>query len=287
MIYNALANDLRLTADVVHHYISSNLGLAGIQIESFIESSIDYKPTFVVNTRDHHILCVDVSENIYNPTRWHFISECEKKCIPVKLYVALPSISYGGFAQDIKEAKTSSVGILDVDTNHRSCQELNAPLSLSLTGLRNFDKTTFPKKHRELIYQAENLFKGGDPNKACSNIYDEIERVTRSIAVKSYRAGKWKVTLSDPTILENRLAWAKVVLHLRDDLIRNRTSRYHVLSETLISRIHGITSHRNDSGHKPRNKKELIKRDSQLRTRMESAVDLLQELTNAVKSLKV
>ena len=48
----------------------------------------------------------------------------------------------------------------------------------------------------------------------------------------------------------------------------------------------GITPYRNDTGHKPKDMKALIKRDQQLRTRFEDAVDLLGELIDATEALE-
>lgn len=56
---------------------------------------------------------------------------------------------------------------------------------------------------------------------------------------------------------------------------------------TIQALMSGTTGLRNESGHKPKNRADLIKRDSQLRTRFESAADLLLELCDAVKQLHV
>jgi hypothetical protein len=49
----------------------------------------------------------------------------------------------------------------------------------------------------------------------------------------------------------------------------------------------GVTPHRNESGHKPKNQQQLTKRDMQLRTRFEGAADLLSEFLTAAKSLNI
>lgn len=59
------------------------------------------------------------------------------------------------------------------------------------------------------------------------------------------------------------------------------------LTPAFLARIHGVTPHRNESGHKPANEELLKKRDRELRTRFESAVDLLGDLIVAVKPLRV
>jgi len=47
------------------------------------------------------------------------------------------------------------------------------------------------------------------------------------------------------------------------------------VSRPLLARILGITEHRNELGHKPRNRAARVKRDQELRTRFEAAADLL------------
>jgi hypothetical protein len=59
------------------------------------------------------------------------------------------------------------------------------------------------------------------------------------------------------------------------------------LTTAFLAKIHGVTPHRNESGHKPRSEAELKKRDRELRTRFEAAVDLLRDLIVAVKPLRV
>jgi hypothetical protein len=59
------------------------------------------------------------------------------------------------------------------------------------------------------------------------------------------------------------------------------------VSTSLVARVIGITGHRNESGHRPRNLKERIKRDQALRTRFEGSVDLLREFLEATKGFRL
>jgi hypothetical protein len=54
------------------------------------------------------------------------------------------------------------------------------------------------------------------------------------------------------------------------------------LDKQMVQRIVGITTYRNQTGHKPRNIQDTMDRDSKLKTRFEAAVDLLLELVQAV-----
>lgn len=283
MSYKILAPEQFEIADQVKKYLSGTMGLSKIKVEESIDASLDYRPTFTAQSQDHHLICVDVSEALVNSTRANFISQCERQGRAVKFYVAIASTNYTDFAKDFKEAKRTGIGIIEVNLLTNTYEILNQPLSLSLTGLRPFQMPDFPKKYRQTIMTAIELFKSGEPNKACSLIYDELESLTRKLAIKSYNAGEWSTTLTNPGHLKDRMAWASVIKHLRDDL--NRSGKYKVVTEAMMSRLHGVTTYRNDSGHKSNDTKALQKRDNQLRTRMESAIDLLHELATISNQL--
>jgi len=59
------------------------------------------------------------------------------------------------------------------------------------------------------------------------------------------------------------------------------------IPEALLARVLGITSHRNEAGHNPDSRPALIRRDREQRTRFETATDLLFDLINATKALRV
>jgi hypothetical protein len=57
------------------------------------------------------------------------------------------------------------------------------------------------------------------------------------------------------------------------------------LSMPLLARVLSVAPHRNDTGHKITSLNQLIKRDTELKTRFESATDLLLELITAYKTV--
>lgn len=287
MDYRILATSLHLSADIVYKHIKDELGLSRIQVELPIASSFDYRTTFYANMRDFHILCIDVSEKIYLPTRWIFISDCDRDCWPVRFFVALPSLNYPDFAREFRQASAVGVGILEIDHRTLKCHTISAALSLSLCGLRKFDKSVFQKKYRQVVAQAEETFRKGNPNDACSCIYDEIEALTRKIALRAQRKGDFTTPIADPDSLSERKPWARVVNLIDTNINRRRGICYRGLTNALLARIRGIVTYRNQSGHRPSSRRTLITRDQRLRTRMESAVDLFWELTNATKSLRL
>jgi len=59
------------------------------------------------------------------------------------------------------------------------------------------------------------------------------------------------------------------------------------IKKNLLIRVAALTDVRNDAGHKPRNRAERMKRDRELRTRFESAVDVLRDFANAARPLRI
>ena len=231
---------------------------------------------------DHYFVCIDVSEIIYSHSLWSFVTECEKRCDPVKLYIALPK---GIKLEDIDKAKKAGIGIVLVNPTNGQGDILFQPTSLSLTGLRKFEKSVFTPKYRRKVTDAEEVFKGGDPNKACSIIYDEIEDLTRQIAKKTIKLRLWKPPPKNLSWVE-KASWAKLVNELKSNIQRPSGHPINELRDALLSRVHGITEHRNQSGHKPSSTKALKTRDARLRTRLETAVDLLLDLHSVMKKLR-
>ncbi len=285
MSYNTLPESLFQTADLAKAHFANEFGLTRIKVETEIHREINYRPTFFAQLK-HHLVCIDVVEsNIFTVYRKAFIQECEKMCLPVKFYVVLPEeLSNNSTVRELADAKRYGVGVVLLNTPNNTVQWMSQALSLSLTTLRAFDKSTFPKKYRDSIKNAEEVFKSGEPNKACSIVYDEIESLSRKLAIKLQ-------TLNLLNQVRNindykTMQWATMLDFLQNNIKRN-DPKCVLLTKPLISKLHGITAYRNESGHKPGSQKKLIERDRQLRTRLESAMDIFLELIQASKVFRI
>jgi hypothetical protein len=74
------------------------------------------------------------------------------------------------------------------------------------------------------------------------------------------------------------------------DILINRTNFNAVSAaakKNLLMRVAALTDVRNDSGHKPKNRAARTKRDHELRTRFESAIDVLRDLASALRPLRL
>lgn len=282
--YKILLAPLHATAEASIKWFQDHWGLTAKseKIEQAIDPDVHLKPTFSVQTRDHHTLCIEVAASVYPNYLDAFVLSCRDKGLPVKLYVAIQKGIYEEeYAQKLKAAKQSGVGVMEVDD--ASGTVLHDALSLSLTGVRPIDVRSFPKKHRQSLTDAAHTFRDGNPPKACSMIYDEIEALFRRFAKKAKSKGWWpnKAALRLTTV-----SWAKLIADVDKHLDR-KACGCRALTPAFMARMLGITPFRNDTGHKPTNAKDLKKRDQELRTRFESAVDLFRDFLDATKKLKL
>ncbi len=285
-MYNTIDESLYPVANLLVRHYSRDLGLK-VKIEAEISRDLSYIPTIFAQSNSHYMICADVDEsNVFNHARRYFISECEKRSLPVKFSIIVPKENVtASTLREISEAKRYGIGVFLADLETGSVELINQALSLSLTGLRMFDKSTFPRKYRENIKISEEVYRT-DPNKACSLIYDEIEALTRKIAVKTHQLNLWRTPLADINRLY-KMPWSSVIDEFQKNVDRQGGTLCAPFTNTLLAKVLGVTTYRNESGHRPASKSALITRDTQLRTRMESAVDLLLELVNAAKVLRI
>ena len=293
MNYRVLPAPLAETADlVIDKYLKGELGLNSIRVESPIDPQIEFCPTLSAKRKDKHYVCVEVSEAILPLTIPPFILQCQQQHFPVLLYIAYPKGAIkSDYESQLRKARECGVGVIVVDHASNTCTVLSTPLSLSLTGLRRIEKKAVPQKYREQLVDAETTFRSGEPNKACSKVYDEVEGITRRAAFKTYSKGYWKKTIKAPDNLRASMSWTSVLEALKENIDRKRAKAaghdLDKLTTGLINQALAIVPHRNESSHKPKSLKALRERDAKLRTRMESAVDLLCEWINATRCLRI
>jgi len=280
--FQILPVTLHDSANATIEWFVQNWGIRrnSILVEQAFHSDVEFRPTFFAKTNDGHLLCVEVSESIYSNTLDSVVLDCREKGLPVKLIVAVPKDTDDPeYAKKLRTAKRAGVGIF----HQASGQIIQQPLSLSLAGLRPTDVLQFPTKYRQSLQTAHQTFRDGNPNKACSDVYDELEALCRRFAKKCVAKNYWTNTRNID--LDNG-AWTTLMRDIERNLKRSDADIRKV-TPTLLSRVVGVTPHRNDSGHLPRNLAERVRRDQALRTRFESAVDLLKDLVEATSALRI
>lgn len=277
--YGILPASLHETADASIEWFRKSWGIpkGAIQVESSVHADIKLRPTFQARTSDFHTLCIEVMESTYSPTLDSFILDCQKRGLPVLLFVAYrKGLKDPDFPENLRAAKRAGVGLFEVDAI--SGDIINNALSTSLTGVRQIDLKTFPPKYRQGLQQAEQSFRDGQPAKACSMVYDKLEAAFRRFAEKCAKEKLWK----NATGLDVRnCSWAALIKSM-NNLNRNHPGTRRV-NDPLLASLLAVTPHRNETGHEPASQQLLIRRDHKLRTRFESAVDLLQDFLRSTK----
>lgn len=284
MTYRALPAHLHAIAEHARSFFVRERGVSGIVIEAEVHADLNLRPTFHGRTRDHHTVAVEVTESGYTDALDGFVLDCQRLGLPVQLFIAVPKGSPADITPLMRRARPRGVGVLEVGPAG-GCHMFNSALSLSLTALRRTDTGRFPARYRQALAEAQDTFLNGDPVKGCSRVYDEVEGVTRRLATKASTKGLFNAgaaALAPPTF--DTAPWKIVLDYLRRHL---NLGALPTLNDQMLSRVIGLTTFRNLTGHKVSRRQDLIRRDSQLRTRFEDAVDLLEDLVNATRSLRI
>lgn len=285
MNFRHLPEPLRPTADAVVAYFEEERGIRHFVEEEEIHPQVA-RPSLHAVANDHHFWCVEFSETTPYPASLdRLVLDCMRHGLPVRLFVALPSGSTNpDYRRDLNRAIECGVGV--IEASGHTVRVINEPLSLSLTGVRRIEKKNFPIRYRLALTRAENTFRQGNPVKGCGEIYDELEALTRRIARKTKAKGYWKSSKAGTAAprLAKTTPWARVVRTLMNELDPRQPPE---IPEALLARVLGITPHRNEAGHNPDSRPALIRRDREQRTRFETATDLLLDLVNATKTLRV
>lgn len=282
--YRFLDRSLHQYAEAARTFFATDFGIpkTKFEVEAPVHDAIGFTPTLHARTRDHHILAVEVSRTYYTRTLDGFALDCQRDGVPVKLFVAVPPDSPGGLLKDLERAADHGVGIVKLGPIPKV---LHGALSLSLTAVRRPDPKEFPAKYRGAVSVALQTFLNGDPAKGCLLLYEEIEHVTRKVAAKADSASAWRRGSVSSQNWE-KVNWASMIDVLTEHFDAQKLG-CPKLTKALVSRIAGIVPYRNEVGHKPKDMKQLTKRDRELRTRFESAADLLRDVSAAVAPLRV
>jgi hypothetical protein len=285
-MYRALPHQLFPIADGAKRFYHEQWGISEnkVSVEQPIKADMGFVTTLNALTKDFHWICVEVSERAYYDSLDRFVLDCKNANLPVKLYVAMPKVESGSFKADLTRARNNGVGVLEI-SNTQTTVLLEA-LSLPLTGVRVPDTKEFPSKYRQTIATAIHTFRNGNPAKGCADLYDELEGLSRRIAAKAAKNGYWRGQTPPPPQSLHSMPWARLMKNLISNF-DSGSSNSPALTDALFGRVLGVTPHRNDVAHKPANQKDLIKRQSELRTRFENVSDILKDLVIASRSLRV
>jgi hypothetical protein len=285
-VYRFLPKPLHGYAEDARSYFAESLGIAKNKFveERPVRNGILHGPTLHAETRDHHLLCVEVAPTYFTQSLTEFVLDCQREGVPVKLYVAVPPDSNERKITDLERAVKNGVGSLHLGNPPTIMKDA---LSLSLTAVRRPAVSAFPMNQREAVTTAWSTFVNGNPAKGCLEIYELIEAVTRGIATRADKKSCWrklKAGATSPGLRWEKDPWQNIADALYGHLDAQKLGCPDV-STSLLGRVVGMVEHRNLTGHKPKSVDDLIARDTTLRTRFEHAVDTLRELGSTVRRL--
>lgn len=289
MEFLALPESLRELANSSVKYFRDNHGYASFEAEKSVKDEISYRTTLKAKcSSDGNIICVEVMERLrFSEALAAFVLDCRTEGLPIKLYLVLPQSGDNDaeFRAHLAKAQKYSVGVCEVGENGAG-RIIHGPISQSLAGLRAIDVREYPKKFRASLTQAIETFRTTHPAKGCQALYDELEALTRKIAIKADSKNLWKPTLVGTKPRDfNSNPWFGICEFMADNLLFG-TAPVPPLKKQLINQIAGITSDRNETGHKPATFQKLLARDLKLRSRFENAADIFKNLIEQSKNLK-
>jgi len=283
--FRALPVQLHSTAEDVARFFKNDRGISKFAIEEPANKDLDYRPTLQASSPECYDIWIEVSELPYLRSLDRAVLYCVTNARPVKLYVAFPSgVPTSEYKKHVDEARANGVGAIEAAAGR--CTVIHEARLLSLAGVRCEERSKFPQRYRAALSSAETTFKNGDPSKGCAIVYDEIEALSRRVAKKiQSKKLTTKAAAVIPTAKTDRENWAPLMEALLREADFNKLPKE--LTKNMLMRVAALTSVRNDSGHKPKNKAAQTKRDRELRTRFESAVDILRDFADAAKALHV
>jgi hypothetical protein len=285
MLYKSLPENLHAHADTIADYLREDRGVTHFKAEEPIESDLQYRPTIQGVGPDKYIVAVEVQDKPDTGVLDSVVLDCVSRAIPVKLFLAFPEPVAAMPHQVVENIHKKGMGLIEMRATGPVV--LAEALPLSLFGYR-LDRLRFPAKLRGTLLEADNTFRSGSPPKACSLIYEEIEGLSRELVKKTKKKKMWRKlrTGEKPSKLDlDNGPWEKVLDYFEDFYLVNK-KKVPNLTSNLIHRIAATTTPRNQAAHKPRTLKERVQRDQELRTRFESAVDLLFDLVKVLSEVK-
>jgi hypothetical protein len=283
MNFTFLSPPLHQIAEQAKEYFHKNWGIPNnrFKVEAKINKEIEYCPTISADTNDHHILCIDVSDKVYNPSLDSFVIDCMNHHLPVKLYIAIArEHNDPNYQANLRSASSRGVGLIEFSENHQPNIVKHA-LSLSLMGLTPVEVKQFPPKYRQTLHDAEQQFRGGDPVKASAMVFELAEAHTRKLAKKASKRGWWHKPPAASLNLDS-CSWANILKHLQNYFDQTKAG-FPKCTDVFFGSLLGLTIHRNDSNHPPKDFKARLKRDQEQRTRFENGCNVLRDFVEATK----
>lgn len=290
MPYQYLGLDLHDTADKAQKYFRDNYGAKSFRCEEPVADDLALRPTWQAKQSDGYDLIVNVQSQPFSQTLHEFVNKCIQSSRPVSLWVAvLRRVADANFNQELRTARQMGAGVIDFPPNGDP-HVFHLPVALSLFALNRCDVKTVPTKYRQAIKSAEETFLNGAPGQGCQSVCQELEDLTRRAALSWHTRGCFQGgwNPANGAAFFNTGDWGPMLQACENRIdVNSARAICPGFNLDLVVRARGFRDWRNIVSHKPKNRKELIKRDARLRTMFEATRDLLIDWTNATKPLRL
>lgn len=278
-MYSFLQEELFPLADVARTRLEQRFQLRHATVEKAFDDSISFAPTFHWK-KGFHIFVCEVSERPFPKHIKELFSDLIVSEIPSRVFVAYPEanqLSANEMHLDLKKARDFGLGLVSIDQGGGTTI-IQSGISVPLLP-RKLELEIYSNSLRPLIEDAYNLYLTADPKHGIQELGQIIERITRNIAVDAKKKGKLKKG-ADPN--NPKTAHGNVLDIMVDEKI---------IDTAVLGRCRAFVVDRNDSSHKPRNLREALAIERNLKDNFNTGLRILQDLPKALKakgfSLKV
>jgi hypothetical protein len=274
-MYSFVEPELHSLADSARDRLEKRYGLKKVAVEKSFDNSISFVPTFHWK-KDFHIFICEVSERPFPKHIKEIFSDLLVADIPAKVFVAYPEVndlSTKELHDDLQRAKEFGLGLISVGNNNQATI-MRTATSVPLLP-RRLELSDYARPLRTMIEDAYDIYLNGDPAHGIQEVGQIVENIIRNAAISAKQKGLLTKG-GDPA--DPKYAQGNII----DDLIRER-----VIDTAVLGRSRAFVVDRNDSSHKPKNRKEAIARERNLKDNFQTGLRILRDLPPALKQKKL
>lgn len=272
MAYVILDPDLHYLAEVARKVINERYNLNNISIESSINSNIPLRPTLHGKTKTHIIAC-EVATRPFPPSISTSFAEIAVTGLPIKIMVAYPrsnSLTTHEYQVDVEKAKKFGIGLLCVDDSIGNIEYAGVSVPLHIPGI---EFSRYKKILRPMLFEAyEAYMRDGKPDVGLQKIGQITENIILNTATQAKSLGRFRFTgFNPPNFISQR--------RLIKELINES-----VLDLDILVRCSNFAEDRNSVSHKPKNKKEAMEIERNLKENFLKGIRILEEIPECIKA---
>lgn len=259
-------------ANRAHRVIKSTYGLRDAKVESPINTSLQWCPTFSWQASTEIIAC-EVSERPNFKSLKGFFSDIMINNLYVRIIIATPEpVNCSDYRQDLAELRKMGIGHLCI--TDRGANAIDFPGILLPLYIVQPNYCSYKRILQPLILKAYNLYMGGNPVNGTQDLGQTVESIIYKLGNQAKNKGKLITGRYTP-----RSGRHYPVATLIDDLMTD-----HVIHNGVLGRCRGFIDDRHKCSHRPRNMREAKRLVTILKNCWEDGLRALSELPTALSA---